>query len=206
MERILNKVLAKSPDERYQHINDLLVDLRSVRSQLKAGIFADETARARTQPSIAVLPFANLSADPEQEYFCDGMAEEIISALTQVEGLRVVARTSAFSFRGKKIDIREIGRKLNVETLLEGSVRKAGNRLRITAQLINVADGYHLWSETYDRDAGTECCPEDIFCIQDEISLAVVSNLKVRLLGKQKAKLIKRYTENIEAYRTEYGV
>jgi len=140
------------------------------------------------------LPFTNLSADKEQEYFCDGMAEEIINALTHVEGLRVVARTSAFSFRGKEIDIREIGRKLNVETLLEGSVRKAGNRLRISAQLINVADGYHLWSEKYDRDM------EDIFAIQDEISLAIVDKLKVKLLGQEKARLRKRYTDNIEAY------
>ena len=136
----------------------------------------------RQLPSIAVLPFTNLSADKEQEYFCDGMAEEIINALTQVEGLRVVARTSAFSFRGKEIDIREIGRKLNVETVMEGSVRKAGNRLRITAQLINVADGYHLWSERYDREM------QDIFAIQDEISLTIVDKLKVKLLKEEKAK------------------
>jgi TolB-like protein/Tfp pilus assembly protein PilF/predicted Ser/Thr protein kinase len=200
LERILNKALAKNQDERYQQINDVLVDLRSLRKELKSGIIAEEAAMAKPQPSIAVLPFTNLSADKEQEYFCDGMAEEIINALTHVEGLRVVARTSAFSFRDKEVDIREIGRKLNVETLLEGSVQKAGNRLRITAQLTNVADGYHLWSEKYDRDAGKESCPEDIFCIQDEISLAVVNNLKVRLLGKQKAKLIKRHTEAIDAY------
>jgi serine/threonine protein kinase len=107
LKRILNKALAKSPDERYQRINDMLVDLRSVRNELKSGIFADETARAKPQPSIAVLPFSNLSADKEQEYFCDGMAEGIINALTHVDGLRVVARTSAFSFRGKEIDIRQ---------------------------------------------------------------------------------------------------
>ncbi len=200
LERILNKALAKSPDERYQQINDMLVDLRSVRKQLKAGVFTEETARAKPQPSIAVLPFANLSPDKEQDYFCDGMAEEIINALTQVEGLRVVARTSAFSFRGKKIDIREIGRKLNVDKLLEGSVRKAGNQVRITAQLVNVSDGYHLWSEKYDRNIGELCCPEDIFVIQDEISMAMVEELKGKLLKKEKAAIVKRHTENMEAY------
>jgi TolB-like protein/tRNA A-37 threonylcarbamoyl transferase component Bud32/Flp pilus assembly protein TadD len=200
LELIVNKALAKSPDERYQQIKDMLVDLRSVRKELKAGFFAEEAARAKPQPSIAVLPFANLTADPEQEYFCDGMAEEIINALTHVEGLRVVARTSAFSFRGKEIDIREVGRKLNVDKLLEGSVRKAGNRVRITAQLVNVADGYHLWSEKYDRNIGELCCPEDIFAIQDEISLAMAEELKGRLLSKEKTMIVRRHTEDLEAY------
>jgi len=107
--------------------------------------------------------------------------------------LRVVARTSAFSFKGKDVDIREIGKKLNVNKVLEGSVRKSGNRLRITAQLINVADGYHLWSERFDRDM------EDIFAIQDEISLAIVGKLKLELLGEERSKLTKRYTESAEA-------
>jgi TolB-like protein/Tfp pilus assembly protein PilF len=145
-------------------------------------------------PSIAVLPFANLSADKEQEYFCDGMAEDIINALTQVEGLRVVARTSAFAFKGKHQDIRQIGKELSVNSVLEGSVRKSGNRLRITAQLINVADGYHIWSEKFDRDLA------DVFAIQDEISLAIVEKLKVKLLGDEKEKMLKRYTQNLEAY------
>ncbi|MFQ5641426.1 MAG: hypothetical protein ACE5IR_25905 [bacterium] len=120
------------------------------------------------KPSIAVLPFANMSADPEQEYFCDGMAEEIISALTRVKNLQVAARTSSFYFKGEKVDIREVGEKLNVAHVLEGSVRKAGNRLRITAQLIKIADGYHLWSERFDREL------TDVFEIQDEIALAIV--------------------------------
>jgi len=187
LELIVNKALAKGPDSRYQKAGDILIDLRKLRQQL-------ESINSRKRPSIAVLPFTNLSADKEQEFFCDGMAEEIINALTHVEGLRVVARTSAFSFRGKETDIREIGKKLNVETLLEGSVQKAGNRLRITAQLANVADGYHLWSEKYDRDT------EDVFAIQDEISLAIVDKLKIQLLGKEKAKLVTRYTDNLEAY------
>ncbi|KPL02268.1 MAG: hypothetical protein AMJ90_06330 [candidate division Zixibacteria bacterium SM23_73_2] len=118
----------------------------------------------------------------------------MINSLTHLESLRVVARTSTFSFKGKETDIREIGRKLNVEKVLEGSVRKAGNRLRITAQLVNVADGYHLWSGKYDRNM------EDVFAIQDEISLNIVDNLKVKLLGEEKAKLMKRHTEDPDAY------
>jgi serine/threonine protein kinase/Tfp pilus assembly protein PilF len=200
LERFIIKTMAKNPDERYQNINDVLSDLKKLKRELESTISGKQPHRKETGPSIAVLPFANLSADKEQEYFCDGMAENLINALTHVEDLRVVARTSAFSFRGKEIDIREVGRKLKVETLLEGSVRKAGSRLRISAQLINVADGYHLWSEKYDRDIGETCCPEDIFTIQDEISLAVVDKLKVKLLGEEKAKLVKRHTRDLEAY------
>src|SRR5439155_21007977 len=109
------------------------------------------TQQLESQPSIVVLPFVNMSADSENEYFCDGLAEELLNALAKIETLKVAARTSAFSFKGKNTNVREIGRKLNVGVVLEGSVRKSGNRLRITAQLINVADGYHLWSERYDR-------------------------------------------------------
>jgi serine/threonine protein kinase/Tfp pilus assembly protein PilF len=194
LEQVIAKALAKSPDQRYQNINDVLVVLRRLRRELESIVSREQPSAKKPQPSIAVLPFANLSADKEQEYFCDGMAENIISALTHVEGLRVVARTSAFSFRGKEMDIREIGRKLNVGTLLEGSVRKAGNRLRITTQLVNAADGYHLWSEKYDRNV------EHVFAIQDEISLAIVDKLKVKLLKEEKAKLVKHFTDNQEAY------
>ena len=144
--------------------------------------------------SIAVLPFVNMSADPEQEYFCDGMTEEIINALTHIENLKVIARTSAFMFKGKHEDMRSIGKKLDVAHLLEGSIRKAGNRLRITAQLIKVADGSHLWSEKFDREM------EDVFAIQDEISLAIVDNLKARLLGSEKKAMLKHHTENSELY------
>ncbi|NIN00088.1 MAG: hypothetical protein GTO24_19050, partial [candidate division Zixibacteria bacterium] len=168
---------------RYQHADDLGADLRQLKKKLESEALKQETSEIKRRASIAVLPFTNLSADKEQEYFCDGMAEEIINALTHVEDLRVVARTSAFAFKGEKIDIREIGKKLNVEAVLEGSVRKAGNRLRISAQLINVADGYHLWSEKYDRDMA------DVFAIQDEISLTIVDRLKVKLLVGEKAKL-----------------
>jgi len=149
---------------------------------------------SKQRPSIAVLPFINLSADPEQEYFCDGISEEIINALTHLKGLQVVALTSVLAFKGKHEDIREIGRRLNVGKLLEGCVQKVGNRLRISTQLINVADGYHIWSEQYDREM------EDVFTIQDDISMAVVKELEVKLLRKEKAAIVRRNTKNIEAY------
>jgi TolB-like protein len=146
-------------------------------------------------PSIAVLPFANMSSDPENEYFCDGLAEELSNALAKVEGLKVAARTSAFSFKGTNRGVGEIGHALNVSSVLEGSVRKSGSRLRITVKLVNAADGYHLWSEKYDREL------KDIFDVQDEITLAVVGALKVRLLGEEKAAVLKRYTDDAEAYQ-----
>jgi TolB-like protein/Flp pilus assembly protein TadD len=145
-------------------------------------------------PSIAVLPFVNMSADPEQEYFCDGLSEELINALTQIKDLKVIARTSAFSFRGKEVDVREIGEKLDVSNVLEGSVRKAGNRLRITAQLVNTESGHHIWSEKYDRDL------DDIFAVQDEITDAIVEKLEPTLLGKEGEKLARRQTVALEAY------
>jgi len=144
--------------------------------------------------SIAVLPFEDLSPNKDQEYFCDGMADELINRLTNIESLRVPARTSAFSFKGKGLDIREIGEKLEVENVLEGSIRKAGNKLRITIQLVNAADGYPLWSEKYERDE------EDIFALQDEISLAIVDKLKIKLLRENKVKVVKRHTKVPEAY------
>jgi TolB-like protein/Tfp pilus assembly protein PilF/predicted Ser/Thr protein kinase len=194
LQKIVSKAMEKNLKTRYQHVDELGADLRRLKTELESGVTKTLETVGKAAPSVAVLPFANLSADPEQEYFCDGMAEDIINALTQLEGLRVVARTSAFAFKGKHEDIREIGRKLSVGTLLEGSVRKAGGRVRITAQLINVADGYHLWSERFDRDLS------DVFAIQDEISLAIVDKLKVKLLGDEKKKMLKRYTQDLEAY------
>src|SRR5204862_6893647 len=153
-----------------------------------------QAAKKISEKSIAVLPFANMSNDPEQEYFSDGMAEEILNSLAHLKDLKVAGRTSAFQFKGKNIDLREVGDKLGVSKVLEGSVRKQGNRLRITAQLINVDDGFHLWSERYDRNM------DDVFAIQDEIALAITENLKVILLENEKAIFTKSYTENTEAY------
>ncbi len=144
--------------------------------------------------SVAVLPFANMSNEADNEYFTDGMAEEIINALSKVQSLRVASRTSSFAFKGKNEDIGEIGRKLKVSTVLEGSVRKMGNKIRVNAQLVNVADGYQLWSDRYDREL------EDIFAIQDEISAAIVKALRVILSEGEKEALGKARTENVEAY------
>ncbi|MBI4916063.1 MAG: protein kinase [Acidobacteria bacterium] len=193
LDRLVARCLAKQPGERFQSASDLAYALRAVAAPADSPHASLHRARD-DRPSIAVLPFANLSADPEQEYFCDGMAEEILNALAHVQGLRVIARTSAFAFKGRNEDIREIGRRLDVATLLEGSVRKAGDRLRITAQLISVADGSHLWSERYDRRL------EDVFAIQDEIALAIVGNLEVRLRARERAAIGQRPAENLEAY------
>jgi TolB-like protein/Tfp pilus assembly protein PilF len=190
LQSIIQRCLTKDPGGRYASTRDLAKGLREAAERFSKM----PPSSVEEQPSIAVLPFANMSADPEQEYFCDGMAEEIINAMAQVKGLRVLARMSAFSFKGKNLDVREMGKKLGVETVLEGSVRKAGQRLRITAQLVNVADGYHIWSQRFDRDA------EDIFAIQDDISLAIVDRLKVELLSDERDAVAKKPTENIEAY------
>jgi adenylate cyclase len=163
-------------------------------TKVKKNTDNDPISIINSKPSIVVLPFVNMSNDPDQEYFSDGMAEEIIGALAKLEGLKVISRTSAFFFKGKDVNLRTIGQELNVEHVLEGSVRKAGNKIRITAQLIKVSDDDHLWSENYDREL------EDVFAIQDEISNAVVENLKVKLLKKASEPLVKDYTKSLEAY------
>ena len=151
--------------------------------------------RQETGNRLAVLPFVNMSADPENEYFSDGITEELLNALTRVDGLRVTSRTSSFAFKGRNDDIRDIAIQLNVDKVLEGSVRKAGNRVRITAQLINAADGYHVWSESYDRDL------DDIFKVQDEISGIIANKLRENLSPKQQTQhLVKAPTNNITAY------
>ena len=141
--------------------------MADVKTALKKRGVNEPHRRRSQQPSIAVLPFANMSADPENEYFSDGLAEEIINALAHVPGLKVIARTSAFAFKGKQEDVRRIAEALGVANVLEGSVRKAGNRIRVTAQLIAAADGSHLWSERFDRELA------DVFAIQDEIAQAI---------------------------------
>ena len=155
---------------------------------------ATGAAPAADDNSIAVLPFTNMSSDPEQEYFSDGLSEELLNLLAQIPELRVIARTSSFAFRGKDVDIATIAGKLNVAHVLEGSVRRSGNTLRITAQLIRAADSSHLWSRTYDREM------TDIFKVQDEIASAVVSALKLALLPGQSAVVVKPQTASTEAY------
>ena len=162
----IRRCLQKRPEDRFASMAD-------VHAALDAA--ATSASTAPEQPSIAVLPFANMSADPDQEYFSDGLAEEIINALAQVRGLKVIARTSSFAFKGQNTDVRRIAETLGVATVLEGSVRKAGHRIRVTAQLITARDGSHLWSQRYDRNL------EDIFAVQDEIAVAIADALKVTL-------------------------
>ncbi len=150
---------------------------------------------SRPLDSIAVLPFANMSSDPEQEYFSDGISEEIINTLAQIPNLKVAGRTSSFTFKGKNEDLRIVGEKLNVRTILEGSVRSSGNRIRITAQLINVENGYHLYSEKFDRVL------DDVFLIQDEIAKAIVEKLQITLSGKLVTPQIREQTQNVDAYQ-----
>jgi TolB-like protein/Tfp pilus assembly protein PilF len=177
LQRIVGRCLAKQPGNRFPNVRELRVALQQISAK-----------PADQQPSIAVLPFANMSRDAEDEYFSDGLAEEIINALAQVKGLKVIARTSAFAFKGKNEVIRKIAETLGVSNVLEGSVRKAGSRLRITAQLIHAADGTRLWSQRYDRDM------TDIFAIQDEISQAISEALQLQLAPRAQS-------VNIEAYQ-----
>jgi serine/threonine-protein kinase len=192
IEKILERCLQKNPLNRYLDSKDLIKDLKTV--DLHDIASAPVRSPQKHAPSIAVLPFANMSPEKDQDYFGEGIAEELINALAHIQELRVVARTSAFALKGMNLDIRDIGRKLDVKAVLEGSVRKAGNRLRVTAQLINVEDGFHLWSERYDREMA------DIFAIQDEITAAIVDSLKVTLRVGEKTALRKRSTDDPEAY------
>ena len=178
----ITRALSKDKAQRHQAVTDLLTELGALQSGSDAATVA--TATKADVPSIAVLPFADMSPQKDQDYFCEGMAEEILNALTSLEGLHVAARTSSFQFKGQYLNVAKIGQELNVGAVLEGSVRTAGNRLRITAQLVNVSDGYHLWSERYDRDM------DDVFAVQDDIARTVVEKLKVKLLGAADAPLV----------------
>jgi serine/threonine-protein kinase len=187
VDRVVQRALAKTPEARFATAGDL------GRAMVPgAPTVAIESPRA--ERSVAVLPLANLSPEPDNEFFADGMTDELINALAKVPGLRVVSRTSVFAFKGRQLDVRAIGAELNVECVLEGSVRRAGRRLRTAVQLVNVADGYQLWSETFDREM------EDVFAVQDEISRGIVSALKLKLLGQAAGPLVKSPTDDFEAY------
>src|SRR5262249_50800854 len=172
--------LRKSPSDRFPSIT-------AVKAALEQVLFVSEN----TQPSIAVLPFVNMSRDTDDEYFSDGLAEEIINLLAHIQGLKVIARTSAFAFKGKNQDIRTIAAALGVENILEGSVRRAGTRIRVTAQLVIAADGSHLWSERYDREMA------DVFAVQDEIAGAIAEVLKGKLTPMPTSP---RYVPTLAAY------
>ncbi len=184
VDHAIKKALAKLPAERFQTATEFTHAL-TVR---------EVPAPQANVTSIAVLPFVNMSPDPDNEYFSDGMTEETINGLAKLPGLRVAARTSSFAFKGKSMSATDIGTELNVDAVLEGSVRKAGNRIRITAQLTNVDDGYHLWSERYDREL------EDVFAIQDEIAAAIVGTLEGHMAAERYEQVIRRYTDNVEAF------
>jgi TolB-like protein/class 3 adenylate cyclase/tetratricopeptide (TPR) repeat protein len=193
----LQRCFAGQPDERFGDAAELAKNLRSLPERRATRALAAKEAFERGAArvaSLAVLPFVNMSASPENEFLSDGIAEDLLTALSRVAGLRVPGRTSCFAFKGKTQDLRVIGQALNVQTVLEGSVRKAGTRLRVTAQLINVADGFHLWSERYDREM------TDVFAIQDDITQAIVGALKVKLAAVQPTILVKPYSGNVEAY------
>jgi TolB-like protein/Tfp pilus assembly protein PilF/predicted Ser/Thr protein kinase len=190
---VILKCLRKKPADRFPDFEAVLAALGSegVRGARPEGKGAPG---ARELPSVAVLPFADMSPAKDQDYFGEGLAEELIHALARVQGLRVVARTSAFALKGMRLDVREIGKTLGVRAVLEGSIRKSGSRLRVTAQLIDAGTGMHMWSERFDREE------RDVFDIQDEISLAIVENMKVALLTGEETALRKRATADTEAY------
>jgi eukaryotic-like serine/threonine-protein kinase len=192
--RLIERCLEKRPRDRIQTANEILVELKAQRRAWESGA-GWAVRKAERVASIAVLPFTDMSAAKDQDWFCDGIAEEILNALTPLKGLRVAARTSAFSFKGKSDDLRTIGGKLHVTTVLEGSVRRAGDRVRITVQLSDVADGFQLWSERYDREV------KDIFDVQDEIAKAIAGRLRLTLASGKDHRLVEQVTMNIEAYQ-----
>ena len=201
--RLIERCLEKHPRDRIQTATEILAELKAQRRAWESGAaWALRPAAPHIAPrpvervaSIAVLPFTDMSAAKDQDWFCDGIAEEILNALTPLKGLRVAARTSAFSFKGKGEDLRTIGQKLNVTTVLAGSLRRAGDRVRITVQLSDVADGFQLWSERYDREL------KDIFDVQDEIAKVIAERLQVTLAGGKEDRLVEQGTTNVEAYQ-----
>jgi non-specific serine/threonine protein kinase len=190
--RVIDIAMAKDREDRYQTAQEMLADLEAAWDATRSP--AAPRREAAPRRSIGVLPFVDLSAEKDQDYFCDGMAEEIINALTKIDGLRVAARTSSFAFKGKNEDIRTIGRKLSVETVMEGSVRKVGSRIRVAGQLVNVSDGYHLWSGQFDREL------EDVFAIQEEIAGSIVTALTVKLSDRERRAIERVPTRDVVAY------
>ncbi len=190
--RIVARCLEKDPARRYQTARDIGLELEAVEQERIAT--APSETKTEAAPSIAVLPFADMSAEKDQDYFCEGLAEELINGLGRIEHLRVASRTSAFQFKDTSLDIRQIGQRLNVATVLEGSVRKAGDRLRVTAQLVDVKDGYRLWSERFDREL------KDVFAIQDEIAESIVEALEMQLSPRERRAIQNVATRDVEAF------
>jgi serine/threonine protein kinase len=193
VEELVARALAQRREDRFQTAGELSLALAAAERQLESDASPQRAAQPPRIASIAVLPFVNMSADPENEYFSDGMTEELINALSHVQDLRVAARTSAFTFKGRDVDVREIGRRLHVGAVLEGSVRRAGDRIRVTAQLVNAADGYHLWSDRYDRKLA------DVFALQEELAQAIVGALPLPATSNPEL-LVRPSTSGTEAY------
>jgi len=191
---LIDRLLRKDPVQRPVGTKAVAAELTQIRDMLAGKVSSRPGVRESAQPSLAVLPFTNMSTDAENEFFADGLTEDLITAFSKLDQLRVVARTSAFQFKGKTSDVRLVGEQLNVGTVLEGSVRKSGTRLRVTAQLINVADGFHIWSERYDREMA------DVFEVQDDIVRAIIDALKVKLIAPTDAPLVQGGTANMDAY------
>ncbi|MFT4112159.1 protein kinase domain-containing protein [Silvibacterium sp.] len=193
LDRVVSRALAKQPSERYQRAEEMIAHLHALRHGLASGLSKPENQVEGQSMTIAVLPFSNVGGGEEAEYFCDGLADELIHLLSQLKGLRVVSHTSAFEFKGKSQDIRAIAERLNVNTILEGSVRRAGDRLRVTVQLTDAIHGYHLWSQKYDHEL------KDIFAVQEGIARAVAAKF-----GKKPENEIpplrSRYSQNIDAH------
>jgi len=194
LDAAISRALARTPADRFSTAADFAERLRQVMADGGGSPHRTPESQksAGVRKAIAVMPFTNMSADPENEYFSDGMTEEIINAIGKVPGLQVASRSSSFAFKGKQVDLREVGEKLGVGSILEGSVRKIGNKIRITAQLVNVESGYHLWSDNYNRQL------EDVFAIQEEIARAIVEALKLRL-GSESEQLVVP-AKNLDAY------
>jgi serine/threonine protein kinase/Tfp pilus assembly protein PilF len=187
IERIILRALAKDPRSRYGRVDEAAADLTAAKKKIEA-------AGRDTRPSVAVLPFVDMSMKRDQEYFCDGIAEELINGLAKIRNLHVVSRTSTMKYKDSAMDIRDIGRDLGVQSILEGSVRKAGEKLRITAQLVSVEDGYHLWSDSYDIEM------KDVLAVQEEISQNIVEALRVTLTPEERQSIAAPTTRNVEAY------
>jgi adenylate cyclase len=195
--QVQGKIAANFADTGEQSLKNITRPVRVYRVEFgkhRPAELAAPTSPAPDKPSIAVLPFQNMSGDPEQDYFCDGLVEDIITTLSKLDGLRIIARNSSFVYKGRPVDVRIAAKELGVRYVLEGSVRKSGNRIRITAQLINAKDGTHLWAERYDRAI------DDIFVIQDEITLVLATEMQVKLTEGEQARLRYTTTHNIEAW------
>lgn len=191
LQRIVDKALVKDAEERYQNIADLQVDLRRTKKDLDAG---PKEALKADRKAVAVLYFENLSPDPDSDYFAAGITEDIITDISKIESIRVASRNAVLPYKGKPVDIPQLGKKMNVDAVLEGSIRKVGNRLRITAQLIDTKEGFHLWAERYDREA------TEIFELQEEIAKNIAAALKVKLSPKEEGQLAQRYKGDLQAY------